>query len=669
MAVARTRPVSGRYSGAEDRFAIELRVDVDGPRPTNRVSADYYRDGRHLGSMRVEAPRITFDPGVVTIVGRGSFTWQSPSPIVRVTIPRVSQSAKAAPATLSHFTPIGGAAAEYTCDFESSHFRRVELYEAREKDVAPFSSYDTASLPCRGPRRDLSLKSAYAEAGIELASVKEITVIEPQPGATDDTWSDAELHAAMAQYFSQQDTRPQWAIWLLHAWSHDDPGVFGLMFDRSGLQRQGCAVFYKPISDPGAAYRRAQLHTCVHELGHAFNLLHSWQKSRARPPVPGRPAAASWMNYPLRYPGGPAAFWPQFPFEFDQLELAHLRHGFQEDVIMGGSPFEGGAALRGDDDWAGDERINRGLRMRISAPPTFGVGVPVTIGIELAATTEHGQTVPEVIGPRAGNVSVRIRRPDGKVVPFEPLLTHCHGDDAARLSARQPPRRDYAYLHYGKDGFAFERPGRYAIHARHVAADGSTVRSNVLRIDVQPPVTREDRELSRMVAGNDDLGALLSLSGSAAPAFDGANTTLDEVIERYPSRDLASIARVVRATSLARPFKVVAPDEALRVRPAQIGRAEELIKPVLDLPTVYRGMSAEADLATQQRAVAAALVRLGTRQGVSTTVDSFVNSRRLEIAGVISSPQMATQTRATDPVVERPYPSRRGAGRLRHRRP
>ncbi len=651
MALTNARLVSGRYSGAADRFAIELRIDVDGHRPTRRISADYYRDGRHFGSMRVDAPRITIEQATIVIVGRGSFSWRCLHPNVRVTIPRVPAEAPAAPASFSHFTSLGAPAAVYTCDFDSSSFRSVMLYQAREEKVTPFSSYDTASLPCRGPRRELSLQSAYGEAGIELVSTGDMTKIAARPDTpADDTWSDAELQAAMNQYFSQQDNRPQWAIWLLHAWSHDDRGIYGLMFDRRGLQRQGCAVFYAPINGPGAANRREQLHTCVHEVGHGFNLMHSWQRSRARPPVPGRPAAATWMNYPQRFPGGPAAFWPQFPFHFDDLELAHLRHGFEEDVIMGGSPFGGGPASTEEGAFS-DERISRNLRMRISAPPVFGVGVPVTIGIELASTTEHSQTVPVVVGPRAGNVSVTIRRPDGKEVLFEPLLMHCHGEDTTTLSAHQAPRRDFAYLHYGKDGFAFERPGSYAIRAHHVAADGSTVRSNVLSIEVRPPVTREDRELSKLVAGNDDLGALMSLSGSLAPAFDGANDTLDEVIERYPSNEMASIARVVRATSLARPFKVVAPGEAVRVRPSDIARAESLIKPVLDLPTVYGEMSEDADVATQQRTVAATLVRIGTREGVSATVDSFVSSRRLEIAGVISSPQMTLQYAETDPRV------------------
>jgi len=632
------RSVSGRYSGAAGRFRVELRIDVDGPRTLKRVSADYYRDGRYLGSMRVDAPVIQLSAAAVRIHGVGSFSWPQRSPIVRITIPRPPPSAPHAPAMLSHGADRDAPGAVYTCEFESPHFRHATLQESYQQGVTQFSSYDTARLPGSGPRRDLSIRSAFAEAGIELVSDSPANVVDTAVAGPDSTWNDAELQAAMQQYFSRLDTRPQWAIWLMHAWSHDDPGVYGLMFDRRGLHRQGCTVFYRPISGTNAPNQREQLHTCVHELGHGFNLLHSWQKSRAEPPVPSRPAARSWMNYPERFPGGPPAFWPRFAFEFDDLELAHLRHGFEEDVIMGGRPFESGAARRSD---GAGERATAELRMRISAPPVFGVGVPVTIGIELSAGALEGQRVPSVLGPRAGNVDVVIRRPGGDERVFVPLLVHCHGDDAVTLSSRGGSLRDSAFIHYGKDGFAFERPGRYSVRARHRAIDGSTVLSNVLTIDVRPPVGREEREVSRLVSGNDDVGALLALAGSAAPYYDGANRTLEDVIERAPSNALAYVARVVRATGLARPFKVVAPGEQLRVLEPDFERARALIAPVLDLTDVERTPSAGGDSVDRQREVATALARAGTRRGVPSTVDSSVDSTRMEIAAAIAIAQLS----------------------------
>ncbi len=632
MPLKHARPVSGRYSGATDRFTVELRVDVDGPRPTRRLSADYFRGGRYFGSMRVDAPQIAFGAGVVKIVGKARFSPPAPIAAVRVTIPRGPSGTPPEPVKLSHLTADGSVFSTYVCEFDAPGFRRVELQETVQQGVTPCSSYDTARLPSAGPRRRLSLRDAYAEAGIEFVGDHPANVVEGANKA--DTWSDAELQAAMQLHFGRLDEKPQWAIWLLHAWAHDDPVLCGLMFDRSGRHRQGCAVFYASMAGTDAETQRKQLYTCVHELGHGFNLLHSWQKSLARPPVPPRPASSSWMNYAKRFPGGPARFWPQFQFQFDEPELVHLRHGFQDDVIMGGNPFTGGAAsLRSG---ASDERASATLRMRIGAPACFGVGVPVTMAIELAATSAHGVPVADVIGPRAENVDVAIRGPDGRQTRFVPLLVHCHGDVATMLTPQDGPRRDFAFVHYGKHGFAFDGPGRYAIRARHSALDGTVVHSNVLSIEVAAPRTREDRAVSRLVCGNDDIGALMSLAGSAAPVFDGANRTLDEIVERHPSTDAALIARVVRAAGLARPFKLLVPGATrVQTRPADPARAAALIDPVIDLSAVDGAMP-------------------GTRPGVPPAVTSYVNSRRMEIATAIATPQMAAQAIDVKPPLQRP---------------
>jgi hypothetical protein len=51
--------------------------------------------------------------------------------------------------------------------------------------------------------------------------------------------------------------------------------------------------------------------TAVHELGHAFNLAHSWQKSLGTGWVPlaDQPEARSFMNYPYAVRGGQEAFF------------------------------------------------------------------------------------------------------------------------------------------------------------------------------------------------------------------------------------------------------------------------------------------------------------------------------------------------------------------------
>ena len=88
-----------------------------------------------------------------------------------------------------------------------------------------------------------------------------------------------------------------------------------------------------PQNQDEAWAARHFLYTWVHEAGHAFNFLHSWDK--------GRPDSLSWMNYDSKYDqrNPTLGFWKKFAFRFDDDELIHLRHGNRASVIMGGDPW------------------------------------------------------------------------------------------------------------------------------------------------------------------------------------------------------------------------------------------------------------------------------------------------------------------------------------------
>ena len=643
-----SRLVSGRYRGRNDRFEVELRVDVDGPRTTRRVSADYYDGDSYRGSMRVDAPSVEVRSDGVTISGRGTFSWPTRFQSVHVSVSR--HDGAPATATLSHSTRDGVAGAAFACLFHSQSFREAILEEGVQSGVERFESYDSAALPSGGPARTISVHAAFAEAGVELTSDEAPTDVRVAAAGADGTWSDAELHAAMEQYFSRLADRPQWAIWLLHAWAHDDPNLRGLMFDRRGRHRQGCAVFYEPLSGAGAPTARARLHACMHELGHGFNLMHCWQPSQVTPPLPSRPDATTWMNYPDRFPGGEPAFWPRFAFEFDELELAHLRHGFQDEVIMGGLPFGAGSAREpGDVELAGPPRA-QALRMRIGAPRTFALGTPVSVDVALSvARPGPSARVSAVIGPRPGNLDVVITRPDGSEHAFEPLLRHCRGEDARDLGARDGPLIDHAFIHYGKDGFAFERVGRYEVRARYTALDGSSVLSNMLPVVVTPPATSQDRAVARLVARDPGVGKLLSLVGSAAPALADADRALQQVIDRHPTHAMAAVARLVRAASVGRDFKLVQVDGTVKVRPADADAALALVRPVIDFAAVLRAVPEGLQGEAQERAVARALSLVGTRPGVPALVDRFIDTRRREIARFFTTAIAVTLARRRRP--------------------
>jgi hypothetical protein len=626
--------VRGRYRSSGGAWIVELRVDVDGPRAMNRVSADYYSVSggtvSYFGSLRLDAATITWAAGLVTITGTGSYTFGTSFPKIKVTIPRVDTGQPNAAATLRFYNSANQPGAVYICNYVSPRFRTVLLEEDSQQGVTPFTSYNTGSLPSGGTARNLSVISAYAEAGIQLLSTGRSNIIS---AVGNPSWSDAELHAAMQANFSRFANIAQWAVWLMHAKLHDrGPGLYGIMFDQQGKQRQGSAVFYQSLAGTTAAQKRLQLYTCVHELGHAFNLLHSWQKSLATPPAPNRPASPSWMNYPWNFPGGEGAFWSAFPFTFDSLEVIHLRHGYRDNVIMGGNPFATGAALEREAGWADPEQDESGLSLSIKAPRSLPYGVPAAVDLELRATTERGTMVPTVLGPRPSTVDIAIGKPNGSATTFSPLLHHCRGEEDKRLlRVGEEPVRDSAFIHYGEDGFVFDQPGMYKLRARYIAGDGSIVLSNVTTLLVQSPVSHADNEVAALAFG-DEQGTLMSLLGSDDPGLRRGNDALLEIIERHPEHPVAAAARVVIGTNAAREFKAVSSDGSVSLRPPRAQEAAELLGEVFDLDTARAAASGAEDAAAASQAIASELPQIGTDKEVSSAIDAFIRSRIDEIA-------------------------------------
>ena len=639
------RAVTGRYRSAGTPFQVELRVDVDGPRPTKRVSADYYAIGgattTYFGSMRVDAATVTVTPSTITITGVGSFTWAAGAPKVKVVIPRVVFPLPPGSALLQHQTTAGAPGAAYVCRFTSRFLREVLLEQDRQDTVpAPFVSYDTGALPSGGAARTLSVISAYQEAGIGMLSSGTTDVVDTTEAGAGGSWSDAELHAAMVRHFSLWRDVPQWAVWLFHARLHDiGPTLLGIMFDQVGRQRQGAAVFYAGLDGTTPEQRRLQLYTCTHELGHCFNLLHSWQKSLASPPGVDRPASLSWMNYPWRFPGGPAAFWSGFGFQFDDQELVHIRHAFRDDVIMGGAPFGVGSALENDVGWRTPEEDRSGLALELSAPAVFPLGAPVSVELRLSATDARGARATSTLRPRTGAVEIAIRKPNAQVVVYEPFVQHCVSDKLIAIEP-QTPISEGAFIGYGRDGLYFAEPGIYELRARYVAPDGSTVLSNVARLRIRAPLTDADDAVADLCLG-DEQGRLFALVGSDLPELSRGNDALREVVERYGDHPLAAYARIVLGTNEAREFKLVGPDNQIDVRKPRPEEAEQLLTPVLDVAAVRAPAERVEAPDAKLREGAAALRRMADEptSEFAPHVAAYIRARRREIAAEVAVPE------------------------------
>jgi hypothetical protein len=640
------RPLSGRYRGRAGIWELELRVDVDGVRPLKHVSGDFFRvEGAtrsYFGSFVAADVGVTVSSGEVRIEGVAELTYGSSFNRIEVTIPRTTLLQQPGQADLRWRNARGSQGARYLCDYESRFFRSLDIEEDVESGVTPFASYDSGSLPSGGPARTLTIASAFAEAGLELRSTGEGGVIPTAPGGT---WSDAELHAAMEAHFTQWADQPQWKVWLLHARLHDlGPGLLGIMFDQHGRQRQGCATFYHSIGGTSATRLRDQLYTCVHELGHCFNLFHSFHKHFMTPPQPNRLGALSWMNYPQRFPGGAGAFWSGFPFQFDELETIHLRHAARNSVIMGGNPFGEGAALEAMVDFADPEQDASGLDLELRVDRSFRLGEPVVVELKLSSTVKGPKRVHRHLHPNDGFVTIAIQKPGGAVVVHEPLITHCVQMETTVLDEAQPAIYDSAYVGYGDDRMWFDQPGVYRLRAIYLALDGSQVVSSTLQLRVRNPHDDADEEVADLLL-DDQVGQLLTLLGSDSDQLAAGNARIETLLDKHDKHPLGVYGRLVKGFALARPFKKLRPDGSLTVRDTKADEAVKLLDSVVadsaegrgldnislnqTLRRIVRTHKAEGDQRAAERA-AKRLVDVFKKRGLTAHVLAEIERQRQE---------------------------------------
>jgi hypothetical protein len=182
------------------------------------------------------------------------------------------------------------------------------------------------------------------------------------------------------------------------------------------------------------------------------------------------------------------------------------------------------------------------------------------------------------------------------------------------LRAGDPPRRDSAFIHYGKRGFAFDNPGRYQLRARFAQPDGRVVVSNVASIRIMAPASRVDSRISELIAGDPQVGKLLSLMGSDARALKRGDDRLTQVISRYPTHPVAMVARLAQAANLAHGFKRVARDGRVEVRKPAPHEAAALVADVVE-----------------HRPQRQAGRRIQIKPGVDSSVEGFIKSRIREI--------------------------------------
>lgn len=295
--------------------------------------------------------------------------------------------------------------------------------------------------------------------------------------------------------------------------------------------------------------------TACHEMGHAFNLAHSWQKALGKPwiPLTNVGEERSFMNYPFRVAGGQHAFFSDFEFRFSDDELLFMRHAPERFVQHGNA------------DWFDDH----GFRQASVAPvPTFRLELrvhraqryfefmePVTIEAKLTNISAQPQIVDEHVLLERHEMTViikKLNRPAQQWRPFAQYLYHADKKVLAAGASVYAP----LLLSTGPNGWDISEPGVYTVQiALHM--DGEDVVSNPLQIQVAPPRSR-DEELVAQDYFTEDVGRVLALKGSRF--LNEANDTLRRVVDQFEDRAAAAHARLALGNPLMHPYRLLVAD-------------------------------------------------------------------------------------------------------------
>jgi hypothetical protein len=561
----------GRYDAhcTESNLKAELRIDING---STAISLDVFSADQnpklYIASF-ITNPHETIPPtkGQFGISGEDGYQNQTTGTLYIVP---ASNNKLEFEITLTRdlWDLIAGVRYIFQAEWKSSFQRTVELEVEQEEKVDNL-------VPVVFQGEQLTPISCFGKAGIKVTE----KIIRDNIPQAPEGWEEAYLHWLMS-YFSDVDMqKKEWILHLLMLSNPAIPGLLGIMFDTdiwdiNGFPRQGAAVFLNEIRRFYGDDNLKPLNGVVHELGHAFNLLHRFERGI------NRADSTSFMNYAIYYKGGnhENEYWQDFQFTFDEDELRFLRHAPYTQIIPGGAEF---ATARYWMNGSGGyvpyrrEKYLKDLILTLDTPATgntFGFGTPVYLSATLTYKGENSFRVPEcILDPKAGFINMMIKKivsPTGRseIKKFRPIV---HRDfsmmhmNIIELVNGGAPLVNNINLHFGTAGFTFAEPGRYEVFAliyHYIDGYPYLVQSNPINIIVRYPRTSEE-EIEADTLLSKEAGYYFALGGT--DRYAKTENKLIEIKQRRKSVEKVRVDPLVayinrsRAINLSRSFPVI----------------------------------------------------------------------------------------------------------------
>jgi hypothetical protein len=297
---------------------------------------------------------------------------------------------------------------------------------------------------------------------------------------------------------------------------------------------------------------RRRFFTAIHEIGHCFNLGHSWEKHGANPWISLAPddQALSITNYPERV----ANFWPNFKYRFTDQDLYFLRHAPAEFVEMG------------DEAWGenhGDRvPLQRGpvgtkhpftLEIVASRPRRlFEFLEPITLELKLTNQSGHPQSVDPATLNELHALTLVVAPHRGLAKEWLPYARRCYFADLRILQPGESLRTPI-FASAGVSGWYLAEPGAYTIHAR-LETPGGGILAQPLTLRVAAPRSWDEEYLAQDFF-TDDVGRTLAFGGTHV--MNGALNMLRESTDRCKDKAVARHAMLALGLPLMRDTRVL----------------------------------------------------------------------------------------------------------------
>jgi hypothetical protein len=414
--------------------------------------------------------------------------------------------------------------------------------------------------------------SIFADIGWDVTFVDGGTVPLPAALAAIDPlqcWSMANLHTLMGSVpgYNPAELDSVWRVQLVSV-----PARLGcsrgVMFDSSlgadpnSVPREGTATFSRdgyPLSetvhyDTAADEQqrnvpRAFLRSATHEVGHAFNQIHqNFELGSDNSIMTPTPSVATVL-------GAAGTFPDDINLGFNVTVARHLRHLPDPAVRPGAMDFFGSAISAPE---VSDVAWPESLQLVVTtSSDQVHLGEPVEVRFELRNIGEVAIPVPESLDLASLTVRINVTDPGGKITFMRPAVVSSCPNLALRELAPGKAVSGSASVYWGRDGFAFETPGRNVLEVIVLWDVGGVpvAASGTRDLFVNFPTTKADNDVAALLL-DPEVGK--AIATGRAWLFTGATKRIKQaatISRTHPANKAMAKVAVLKAPPAPRQSK------------------------------------------------------------------------------------------------------------------